>query len=493
MKVSEIFAIENIEERIKELKKRNTEAPNVNKLRAEWDPLLHDVMIDDKEYRPKRKVLVSEKKMVDGKEVPAKYEYEEVNRIAIPFQQDIVNIHTAFTVGREPELECETNNKDEDVVFKIVRALEKDNKLKHINKKFVRAWLSETEVAEYWYAVEDKGFWKRIEAKAKKADLPYKKNGSVKYKLKCKLFSPFLGDTLYPLFDELDNMIVFSRAYKRKENGTDRNYFQTITDKFVDVYKQTDTGWIKVEDQSFTHNFGKLPIVFSMRKDGPIYKPVSHIIRRVEFLLSDFAECIDHHFFPKTIIKGDITGVIPAEKSQTVKIDGDADIKKLTWQQAPDNIKLELDTDLRQIYSRTQTPDVSFENLKGIGIQSGTAFKYVYMGAHMAVENHAEDIELYLQRRYNFLIHAIGRLNTAYEEASETIEITPSVVPYMIDDLEADVNIALKASGGEAIASRKTVVKLAKLVDNVDEEVTAIQAEEKKKNEYANYPIGEEV
>jgi len=496
MTLQEIFAIEDIGLRITELKKRNTPIPDVGKLRAEWDPALHDVM--NKSIRKKRKVLVSEATTNDdGKKIPAKYEYEEVNRIAIPFQQDIVNIHTAFTVGREPELDCETNNEDEDIVFMVVRAIEKDNKLKYVNKRAVRAWLAETEVAEYWYASEDIGFWKRIEAKAKKAGKTYKKKGEAKYKLKCKLFSPFLGDTLYPIFDAMDNMIVFSREYKRKENNAEVIYFQTITDQFVHVYKQDGASWVLDTTQSFNHSFGKLPVMYNPRKDGPIYKIVSPIIKRVENMLSDFAECIDHHFFPKTIIKGDIVGIQAAERSQTVKLDGDAEITKLTWQQAPDNIKLELDIDFRQIYSRTQTPDVSFENLKGIGIQSGVAFKYVYMGAHMAVENHAEDVELYLQRRYNFLVHATGKLNTAYEEASETIEITPKIIPYMIDDVEADVSIALKAGGGEAFASRKTIVKLGKLVDDVDSEVAEIESDEKKKadaqakaNEYSNYPIG---
>jgi hypothetical protein len=113
------------------------------------------------------------------------------------------------------------------------------------------------------------------------------------------------------------------------------------------------------------------------------------------------------------------------------------------------------------------------------------------MGAHMAVENHAEDIELYLQRRYNFLIHAIGRINTAYEEACQSIEVTPLLVPYMIDDIESNVSIAREAGGNVAIASRRTIVKMAKLVDNVDAEVEAIEKEEAARKSEDLFPIGE--
>jgi SPP1 family phage portal protein len=480
MTTEEIFRIEDIGQRIIELKKRNTPLPDLPKLWSEWNPASHDVM--RKETRPKRKVLVEESKIVNGKEVEAKYAEEEVNRISVPFQQDIVNIQAAFTVGRQPDLHCEPNDNKEEVVFKVIQSIEKDNKIKFINKKVVRAWMSETEVAEYWYAVEDLTFWKKIAARTKKANLPYIENGA-RYKLRCKVFSPFSGDTLFPLFDHLDNLIAFSREYSKRENNIDVRYFQVITDNLVDVYKMNGAGWERVEQESFAHGFGKIPVIYMRRKDGPVYEIVSPIIKRVENLLSDFAECIDHHFFPKTIIKGEVRGVTSSEKSHTVKIDGDADIRKLTWQQAPDNIKLELETHIKNIYSRTQTPDVSFENLKGIGIQSGKAFRYVYMGAHMSVENHAEDVELFLQRRYNFIITAIGKLNTAYEDACDTIEITPCIVPYMIDDVEADVNIALRAGGGEAVASRRTVVKLAKLVDNVENEVKEIEKDQEVKLE----------
>jgi hypothetical protein len=124
----------------------------------------------------------------------------------------------------------------------------------------------------------------------------------------------------------------------------------------------------------------------------------------------------------------------------------------------------------------THTPRLSIENLKGLAAVSGTAFRYTFMGAHLAVANHAETIEEFLQRRYNFLVSALASLNTSYREAAETIEISPLIVPYMIDDINDKIHAAVEAVGG-GVASRRTGVVLAGIVDEVDDELEAMEVE----------------
>ena len=122
----------------------------------------------DKEKYPDRKVLEKEaEKVYDEKtgktyEVEAKYKTEPVNRISIPLEQDIVNIQTAFTVGTEPSIECTPVNNDEQKLLDAVKAVFKSNKIKYQNKKIVRSWFSEQEVAEYWYVVDDDSFWTKF-------------------------------------------------------------------------------------------------------------------------------------------------------------------------------------------------------------------------------------------------------------------------------------------------------------------------------------------
>ena len=194
-------------------------------------------MVDKKKY-PDRKVLEKEaEKHFDektGKTYEIKkqrYKTEPVNRISIPLEQDIVNIQTAFTVGTEPSMDCTPTDDDEKKLLDAVKAVFKSNKIKYQNKKVVRSWLSEQEVAEYWYVVDDDSFWTKFWKKVKTAF-----GGKVKLlkKLKSVLWSPFRGDKLYPFFNDEGDLVAFSREYKKKlMDGSEVTCFMTITDKKV--------------------------------------------------------------------------------------------------------------------------------------------------------------------------------------------------------------------------------------------------------------------
>ena len=106
MTLEEIYKLEP-KARLTELKRRKTELPNAIELMKDWDEKQHAVM--DEKLRPKRRVMVEDEIRNERNEVtkPAKYELRDVNRISIPIEQDIINIHTAFTVGVEPKMEIE--------------------------------------------------------------------------------------------------------------------------------------------------------------------------------------------------------------------------------------------------------------------------------------------------------------------------------------------------------------------------------------------------
>jgi len=171
-----------------------------------------------------------------------------------------------------------------------------------------------------------------------------------------------------------------------------------------------------------------------------------------------------------------------------VQVENGGKLYYLSWQQSPEAAKLEIDTLTQQAYALTNTPRISFENLKGTGSAfSGVAFRYAFMGIQMAVENHAEVIGEYLQRRYNFLASAVGNINTAYSDVAQTIDIEVEIEPYTINSLEENIKLAISATGGEKVASLKTGILLAGLVDadKADAEIEAIMEEEsaKRKND----------
>ena len=489
LNLEEILALPDIGQKINYLKKgRKTELPDCCKLWDDWNPERHEIMVDKKKY-PDRKVLEKEaEKHFDEKtgktyEIEARYKTEPVNRISIPLEQEIVNIQTAFTVGTEPSMDCTPTDDDEKKLLDAVKAVFKSNKIKYQNKKVVRSWLSEQEVAEYWYVVDDDSFWTKFWKKVKTAF-----GGKVKptKKLKSVLWSPFRGDKLYPFFNDEGDLVAFSREYKKKlMDGSEVTCFMTITDKKV---YQWDLSKGYEERTSFAHGFGKLPVIYAYRPE-PYCSKIKTFRVRLEKLLSNYADCIDYHFFPLLKLIGDVEGFMGKTKDRMVKLTGEgADAQYLTWSQVPDTIKFEAETLTNMAYDMSNTPRISFETLKGIGKASGTAFRFMFMGAHMAVENHGEVIGEFLQRRVNFIVSALGEINpTEFSKASQTIDIETKLVPYMIDDLNDKVTTAVSAVSGGIWSTREGIM-FAGNADRVEEELAEIKEEQAAKNNNAASP-----
>ena len=161
-----------------------------------------------------------------------------------------------------------------------------------------------------------------------------------------------------------------------------------------------------------------------------------------------------------------------------VKLTGQgADAQYLTWNQVPDTVTFEAETLTNMAYDMANTPRISFETLKGVGKASGTAFRFMFMGAHMSVENHGEVIGEFMQRRVNFIVSALGSINPSeFSKASQTIDIDTELVPYMIDDLDDKVTTAVSAVAG-GIWSRREGIMFAGNVDRIDEELKEIEDE----------------
>lgn len=480
MTIEEILALPDIGKKITLLKKgRKTMQPDKVDLWSDWNPELHEILTNKEKY-PDREVLVKEAESRYDEntgrtyEIDAQYKKEEVNRITIPLEQDIVNIQTAFTVGTEPKVNCVPSDKDEEKLLSAVNRVLKSNKIKYSNKKIVRSWLSEQEAAEYWYAAEDDSFWSKLWKSIKSA---FSGKSKPTKKLKSVIWSPFRGDTLYPFFNDEGDMVAFSREYKKTDaGGIEVTMFMTITNTSVYMWNESELK----ETNVFNHGFGKIPVIYAYRPEA-YCKKIKTSRERLEKLLSNYADCVDYHFFPLLKLIGDVTGFTGRTKNKIVKLENGADAQYLTWNQVPDTVKFEADNLVNMAYSMTNTPRISFETMKGIGNVSGVALKLMFMDAHMAVSNHAETIEEFLQRRINFIVSALGAINpTEFDNCSKTIEINTEVVPYMIDNTSERVTTAVDAVAG-GVWSRREGIIFAGNADRVEEELKEI--EEDLKNE----------
>lgn len=370
-------------------------------------------------------------------------------------------------VGSEPKMNCEPEESEQGLFSALKKVLEK-NKIKYQNKRIVRSWLSEQECAEYWYVVKDDVFWANLKRKFNNL---FGKSAP-EYRLKSVIWSPFRGDKLYPFFDDSNNLVAFSREYKKKDlDDLEITCFMTITADSVYQWELTDT-WKLVS--SFKHRFKKLPALYCYRPEAYCEK-IKTLRVRLEKLMSGYADCIDHHFFPILMLFGEVESLSGEFRDRVIQLTDGANAQYLTWDQASDTVKLELDSLIEKIYSMTNTPRISFENLKGSGnALSGVAFDYAFLSTHLNVENLAEVIGEFMQRRVNFLVSALGSINSSLEKASQTIDIDVEIEPYRLDNIDDRVNTAIKAVNGH-VWSQKHGVLFAGNANRLEEELREIR------------------
>lgn len=476
MKIDEILGQEEQGKVIDELKKgRIVAEPDTETFKKQLDPLKHDVF--NKALRPDKKVKVDpdDKNQEDATVVTSgdgetKTRIEKVARIAVALQKLIVKRAVAFAFGNPVTLDCTPEDDAETAVLKALKKVLFSNKEKSFNRKVARQLFSCTEVAELWYTVEQ----------------PTNAYGfSSKYKLRCALLSPLLGDTLYPYFDDSGDMAAFSREFTVTDRtGKKRTFFETYTEYMLYRWVQDGVnGWVLDEGYPKENPVGKIPVVYGCDTQVE-WADVQILIDRLEKLLSNFADTNDYHASPKIVVKGDLKGFAKkGESGAILELEGDdASASYLAWQNAPESVKLEIETLLKLIYTISQTPDISFDSVKGLGAISGVALKLLFMDAHLKVADHQEVLDEYLQRRINVILAFISKLNVDLKGATESIQIEPVITPYMIVDKAAEIKIWQDANGGNPVMSQKASFSAAGLTSDTEADFEQYNSEQSSKN-----------
>lgn len=467
MTLEEIIALEP-EARIDELKKgRTVKLPDVKSCVKALDPKLHDVF--DTALRP-------DKPIKDGDTITRT---ESVARIAIAMQESIVKKAVSFIFGNPVELTLKSEDATDKKIFEAVKDILTDVKINSLNRRVAKALFSCTEVAELWYPQEIKSEEEALYGIESK------------FKLRMKILNPLDGEELYPYFDDYGDMIVFSRKYSVTKGDKVTTYFEVYTDEQIDKYDISDGKPVQVENFPVKNEIGKIPIIYGRQKKTD-YDDVQGMIDRLEKLLSNFADTNDYHSAPTIFIRGKVIGFSKkGESGKIIEGEKDSEAQYLSWTNAPEAVRLEITTLLNLISMISQTPDVSFENIKSIGSSiSGKALELLFMDAHLKVQDHMEVFDEYLQRRHSVIKAFIGSFNSSLKKSVRNTKIDFEVIPYMITDETAGIDFIMTANGNKPVISQKTAIKMSNLVENVEDELKQIQEEEEASNVTELFPTG---
>ena len=340
-----------------------------------------------------------------------------------------------------------------------------------------------------------KAFAKKVLSESKAAILffPYittKLNGEQVTELKARILSlPQNKDTVYefyPHFDETDNMDAFTVHIQISVENAICDQYTIYTDSQTIIATQQNGQW-NIEKKA--NLFGKIPVVYA-DVIRPEWDDVASAMDAREMRLSRLADSNDYFGDPITKIFGDsdLPSKDTAGKSVTfpVKIDPESgqtyhgDMEYMTWNGSQASVDRELDEMKDEQFSGSSTPDLSFDNLKGIGNMSGVARKFMLMDAMIKASDNMEVFGPVIQRCVSVVLAGICNIsNIKYRSQLIDNLIDVEFGSILPEDLAETLGVLNIANGGKPINSQRTITSRSPFTEDVDVEMRLMDEEEK--------------
>lgn len=324
---------------------------------------------------------------------------ESVWKIPIPYPVYINEIALVFLYGRPVKWSQTSENTDRawEAFQKVIKDTRFDAKIRQCK----RLAGSETESAMLFRVYKDT----EVREGGAVVEVP---------KVQIRVLASSKGDDIRVRWDQYENIISIGWGYYVKEDNDNTNYhFDIYTPKVIYRCRRVSHGWEVLEEDN---PIGKIPIIlFQQEKE---WAGTEHMLHRLEHVASRTADTNDYFADPIAVMDADVIKNMP-EKQAANKLliakglrDGGVDkvAKYLTWDNAPQSKKDEIEWLENKIHTMSFTPNISFETLKSISQLSAKALKTVMLLADIKASKRKESHDEMLDRTASLITAIIGNV-----------------------------------------------------------------------------------
>lgn len=439
------------EQTISALKEKSINVPvwGGNKgLLQEYDPRKHPVM---------NKSIYPDEVTAEG--------VQPVTRITCDLQRLATKRMTELCCGIPVKRVSKPENDKQKEIAQYLEAIYNRNRIDSVNTERLNMLFAGCEVMTLWFAVESPnnlyGFSSRL-------------------KLRCRNFSPMLGDDLYPLFDEYGDMIAMSVGYSRKVGRKTVRYFDTYTATKHIKWSDESGQWQEVENENIT--LLKIPCIYAWRP-MPIWEDTSKTVYEIEWSLSRNGNYLRENSKPLFCVFADEVISYGDEKSPNKEFRSIQQYPKgstaqyITWQQAVENLKFYVEQLRSMFFTQLQLPDWSYEKMSQQAL-SGESRKQMFIDAQLKVKDESGRLIEFFDREMN-VIKAFLKimLGDAYAADIDSLKVDMVITPFTITDEKDTITNLITANGGEPIISQRESIEMYGHSDDVDKTLQEIQAQ----------------
>lgn len=392
---------------------------------------------------------------------------EYVTRVTCDLQRLATKRMTELVTGIPPKRVYTPVNDRQKQIAAYIESIYDRNRINSVNNERLNMLFAGCEVFTLWYAIEERntlyGF-------------------SSPLKLRCRNFSPMLGDELYPLFDEYGDMIAMSVGYTRKKGRKYVQYFDTYTaDKHI-KWSNENGGWAEVENENIT--LGKIPGVYAWRPT-PIWEDTSKTIYEIEWALSRNGNYLRQNSKPIFIVFADEAISYGDEKSpnrefrSVMQYPQNGRAEYVTWAQAVENLKFYVEQLRDLFFTQLQLPDWSYGKMSQQAL-SGESRKQMFIDAQLKVKDESGRLIEFFDREMN-VVKAFAKimLGESYAADIDALKVETLITPFAITDEKDTINNLMAANGGKALMSQRESIEMYGHSDDVDNTLREIAEEDK--------------
>ena len=450
--IKEIFSAGNTATIITELKKKSVEVPDWKNLLLDYEPTKHKIVSD--------MIGRKDRQRSDGV-------VEKASRIYVGLEKLLSNRYNEYTFSL-PVKRVYSNIEGNEIRKDIANAIEaiyKHARIDSVNLKRGLAYYASCEIFTIWYTVRRDNTLYGFPSK---------------YKLKCKTYSPMDGVRLYPLIDEKDDMLAMSFEYEKKDGERTITYFETYTEDRHYLWKQDSAsayGWSEVlmeesedgETQSGEAiNILKIPGVYMFRH-APVYHGLTHIREEIEYTLSRNSDVIAYNSAPVLKISGKVIGEEDKGESRRAwSMENGGDVAYVSWNQAIDALKYQIDMLVKLFFMLAQMPDVSFDNLKGLGSIGYDARQTLFTDAHLKIGDEAGTWIEGLERECNVIKAFLKKMNVKWEKEIDNVDVEHIITPFVQNDEKYEIEKWMKANGDKPLVGHLESIRKAGVSEDPD-------------------------
>ena len=223
---------------------------------------------------------------------------------------------------------------------------------------------------------------------------------------------------------------------------------------------------------------GKIPVI--LFEQEPEHSGVQPMIERSEAMGSTDADVNDRFANPAMVATAAILNSLPKaeEEAKLYVLENGGKIEYLTWNDASESKKNEYQRLDNHILSKSFTPNIDFDNMKGLGNLSAKAIRKIMLLAIIKADKRKETHDGYMNRVSNLALAILGNVldypNKAKYEALKVGHEFQEPFGEDVSELLAD----LSKQYNDGALSQQTYVEMSYLVKNAKLELERIKQEQ---------------